>query len=267
MLAGEDTKALERLSRFKSPTDVAKSYMELEAKLSQRPSLMTALPEDAKPEQVAEYRKAKGVPAEATLEAYGVKAPDGYDLNDGEKALLGEVVKDLHGKHYGPKEVNDVLGHYFKAQAATIQNQRKIAIDRQKEWTSAMQGELGRDYEPTIAAASSYLNNQFADKPEVRDEILMAQLPGGGRLGDHPAFIRMVADLAVQNGYTDRIEASSLESGGKSLQQQQQELEALRMTNSELYNAPTTQAKLDKIISLRLSRGEIDESGNEKRRR
>lgn len=266
-MAGDDTKLLETLSRYKTEADMAKAFMEQRKKLSERPSVITHLPDGATPEQIAEFRKARGVPDKGTMEAYGVKTPDGYDLSEGEHGVLEDFVSSMHEKNYGPREVQDVLDQYFQAQESGLQAMRKVAADKQQEWQQALKTELGRDYDASIASAEAYLNSQFDGDEQGKAALLRAQLPGGGFLGDHPKFIKMLVDLATQNGYSDHIEANSMESAGKSLEQQQLEIEALRTSNSQLYNSPQMQAKLDKIIALRVSRGEIDELGNPIRRR
>lgn len=76
-------------------------------------------------------------------------------------------------------------------------------------------------------------------------------------------------DLALQNGFTDRIEANAMESNGKSLAEQHLELQQMQMKDPQRYALPETQAKLDKILETRIKRGELDEFGREvpKRRR
>ncbi len=266
-MAGDDTKALERLARFKTPADVWNSYREAETKLREKPSLMTSLPEGATEDQIKEYREAKGVPETGSLDGYGIKAPDGYEISEGEKELLDGIVSDLHAKHYGKAEVNDMLDHYFRVQHATLQQKRQTAAELQSEWQANLRKDLGRDYDATIASAEAYLNNLFGDDQDAKTALLSAQLPGGGYLGDYPQFIRMTADLALQNGFTDRIEANALESGGKSLAEQQREIEGLLTSDPAKYNDPQTQARYEKIIGLRMDRGELDDLGNEKRRR
>lgn len=266
MLAGEDAKALERFARYKTPADVGKALIEAQTKLSQRPE-MPKLADNATPEQISEYRKSMGVPTEGTLEAYGVKAPDGYKMSDAEKGVLGDFAKLMHAKHVPAPIVKEATDYFFRQQSATEQALARQDIDKQKEWQGVLQDKLGREFEPMIAAGEAFLNQHFSDNPDAKNELLNARLPGGGRLGDNPAFIEMIIDLGMKNGFTDRIEANSLESGGKSLEAQQNELEALRNTDRTRYNLPETQAKLDKIIGLRLSRGEIDELGNPVRKR
>lgn len=265
-LSGGDAKSLERLSRYKTEGDVVKALFESQDKLRSRPDI-PKLMDNATPEQVAEYRKAMGVPGDGTLDAYGIKAPDGYAMTESETGLVSDFVKLMHGKHAPVGQVKEAVDFYFRSQAAAEQQVAKLDIAKQKEWQTQLRDSMGRDFEPMVAAGEAFLTSHFAETPEIKDELLNARLPGGGRLGDHPAFIGLISDLALQNGFTDRIEATAMESGGKSLEQQQTELEKLQFSNPTLYNDPATQAKLDKIIGLRLSKGEIDSDGNPVRRR
>jgi hypothetical protein len=272
VLAGEDVKAIEELSRFPSAKEFLKSNRELRQKLSQRAE-PAKLPDNATPEQVAEYRKAQGVPdvaADATpdkyMEAYGVKIPDGVQLGEVEKGMLGDFAKTMHAAHMPPAAVKQAADFWFKAQAANEQAIRNIDLQRDKEWVAQAREQLGKDYDGLVAGANDYLT-QLVPDDTVRSELLNARLPGGGLISAHPAFIQIMTTAAAQNGFTDRIESASLESGGKSLEQQQMEIEALRRTDVKLYNTPAVQEKLDKLIELRLKRGEIDELGNPTRRR
>ncbi len=271
--AGEDTKALETFARFKTEADFGKAFLEQQKTLSKRAEPVR-LAENATPEQIGEWRKGLGLPElagdakpESYMEAYKIAIPQGYEASEVEKGMLSDFAKQAYAKGWSPAEVKGATDFFFEQQAANQQALNKIDSERQQEWQGQLTKELGRDYQPTVDAATAYLNNAFADNPEAKGEILHARLPGGGFLGDHPAFVKMVADLALQNGYTDRIEANSLESNGKSLEAQQQEIEALQFKDSARYNLPETQQKLNKIIELRLSRGEIDEQGEPVRNR
>lgn len=272
MLAGEDTKALERLARYNNPTDVTKALIEAQTKLSQR-SEPPKLPDNATPQQVAEWRKGLGVPdvaadakADAYLAAYGIKAPEGYEVSPVESSMLEGFAKHAYDQGLSPRDVKASADFFFKAQAQTAQAMQQRDMARQKEWITELRDEWGRDFDARLAAGEAFLNQRFNGNDAAKRSLLTAQLADGGRLGDNPEFIRLVSDLAMQNGFTDRIEANALESNGKSLAERQSELETLRRTNRELYNDPATQDQLKKIYQLRLTRGEIDEQGNEIRK-
>lgn len=272
LIAGDDPKGIEMLARFKQPGDLLKSYREAQTKISQK-SGPVSLPENATPEQIGEYRKGLGLPEiqgdakpDAYMQAYGIKAPEGYAMSEVEKGMLSDFTREAYEKGMSPREVKASADFFFKQQAASMQALNKISADRHKQWDKALKSELGDQYDDMVAAGNSFMKAQFADNEEGMHELLNATLPGGGLLGNHPVFIKLLTDLALQNGYTDRIEATSLESNGKSLAAQQSEIEKLMHSDRAAYNRPETQDRLKKIISLRQSRGEIDEWGNERKR-
>ena len=187
-------------------------------------------------------------------------------MSNVEKGMLSEFAKAMHAANTPPAIMQAAAGEFFKVQAATKQHMQTTNREQAKQWQDSLRDELGsKEYDARKTAAVAYLQQQFDGRDEDMHNILGAQLPGGGRLGDHPWFFNMIAEKAMGAGFTDRIEANALESTGKSLADQQREIEGLWMTDRAAYDAK--QAQLDKIIALRISRGELDENGNEKARR
>lgn len=266
-LSGGDEKLLSELSRLKSPTDIAKEYVRQKQELS-KPRAPLTLAKDATPEQIAEYRKAVGVPDAGTIEAYGIAAPEGYELSEVEKGALSDLTKSAHAANLPTGAVKTIADVFFRNQAANQQAMNKLDGERSKAWKADLQSEMGKDFEPMVGAAEAYLTQQFGDDAEGKAELLSARLPGGGKLGDHPFFVKIMVDAALKNGFADRIEGNEIETaGGKPLGEQQLEIERLQFSDRARYNLPATQARLDKIIAARVARGEIDEMGNETRRR
>lgn len=269
MMAGEDADAIKALSRFQKPTDLLKSYQEAQKALSKRAEPMR-LTDQSTPEQVAEFRKAAGVPdiskdasVDDVIKAYGISPPQGYEMNETNKGLVGDFVKEMNAAHLPPDVVKKATDFYFKQDAAIQQAVRKDNTDKMKSWQNELRDELGAgEYDGQQAAAKRWMTEQFGDDADAMQNILQAQLPGGGRLGDHPWFFKLIASQAMGAGYTDRIEANALESSGKTLADQQKEIEDLRRTDRSKYDSPQTQQRLDRIISLRHQRGEIDDYGN-----
>lgn len=274
MLAGDDPKALEAAARYKEPTELMKAFLEQRGKLSQRAEPIE-ITDQSTPEEIAAYRKRGEVPEVsreakdvAYAEAYGLKAPDGYEMTEVEKAYLGQFAKRMNSAHVPKRIVQKVVGEHFSMQVALKEQGEKLAVAKQREWQGKLRDELGsREYEARQTAAKAWLESQFRDTPEEMVNLLNAQLPGGGRLGDHPWMFNLVVDKAMGDGFTDRIEANSLESGGKSLAQQQEELEAARRKDRRAFSESGGEEKLKKIYGLRQGRGEMDEWGNEVRKR
>src|SRR5688572_23894721 len=85
-LAGEDKKTLERLGRMASPADLLKSYRALEQKISAG-ELKKGLPENATPEQVAEWRREQGLPEKPEGYLENLSLPDGVVLGEADKPM------------------------------------------------------------------------------------------------------------------------------------------------------------------------------------
>lgn len=276
-VAGDDPKALETLSRMKAPADLWKSYSELRGKLSQAQKPATLkLAEDATPEQVAEYRKAFDVPDvpkeakdAAYAEAYGIKPPEGYELSEVEKSLLGAFAKKMNASHAPKAFVQKAVAEHFAIQQSLASQAETVAKERARGWQNDLRNEWGvREYDGRMAAANAWVKETFRENPEAFEEMRLAQLPGGGRLGDLPAFIRMIVDNAMAAGHTDRIEANALEAGGKSLAEQRAEINSWRFTDRARFNeAAAPGGRLERIIAAQLNRGEIDENDNPIRKR
>ena len=98
-LAGKDEKELARLKRFASIENLHKSYREMEKRLSAARAVPT-LPENATEEQVAEYRKAIGVPE--TPEGYGLKFADELKPTETDNELLNGFASHMHGRNQTP---------------------------------------------------------------------------------------------------------------------------------------------------------------------
>ena len=274
-MAGEDAKALETLARYQKPADFLKAHNELRGKLSERQAPVR-LADNATPEQVTEYRKSLGLPEIGTdakpddyMKAYKIEPPAGMQLNEMQKGMLGDFSKLAYEKGWSPAEIKGATDFYFQQEAANAQALNRAAVGRQKEWQNGLRDELGsREYEAQQAAATEWLKAQFGEDQDAFIEITRAQLPGGGYLGDHPWFFKTIAGLAMGDGYTDRIEAAALESTGKSLAQQQSEIDNLRFKDKAAYDeAMKSGGKYEKILSARMAKGEIDDNGNETKRR
>lgn len=275
MMAGDDTKAAERLARFQSPTDLWKSYRELEGKMSQRAE-PARLPDNATPEQLGEWRKGLGLPEikdgkpEDYAAAYKIEPPKGYDLTQTEKAMLGDFAKTAYEAGLEPRAVKQATDFFFQQQAAQTQVMNRANVENQKAWQNGLRDELGsKEYEIQLGAANAYLKEMFGDDEAGMQGFLHAQMPGGGKVGDHPQVFKMLAKLALGEGYGDRIIGNTIEAqGGKPLGQQQKEIEGLRFKDKAAYDeAMKPGGKYEQILAARQQRGELDDFGNEVRRR
>src|SRR5206468_684958 len=99
-LAGDDKAFLKRLERFTDPAAVAKSYRELETKVSA--PKVNAPPADASPEQVAAWRKDQGLPETPDAYISGLEMPDGVVFGDADQPVLQKFAATAHEMNIPP---------------------------------------------------------------------------------------------------------------------------------------------------------------------
>lgn len=192
-MAKGDDKKLERLKRFTSPEALAESYIEIEKKL-RAGQIQKPLGKDSTPEEIAEYRKAYGIP----------ESPDKYDLELGDGYVIGEDIKPqvdsflekMHGVNAQPEVVKQALKTYFEMQAA--QDAAYIAEQNElKEKTvTELRQEWGASYDRNINVLKGFIQNQFG---EAADSVLSATDLNGVPLMNNPTIIRKFAQLAFDN--------------------------------------------------------------------
>lgn len=86
MMAGGDEKFRKQLERYQSPADVGKKGRELEAKLSSG-EYRRDLPRDATPEQLAEWKRERGLPEGVEGYLDNLMLPDGVVLGENDKPV------------------------------------------------------------------------------------------------------------------------------------------------------------------------------------
>ena len=244
------------LSRWKSAGEFAKDWARQKGELSKRAE-GGAFPDKGTPEQQAAWRKANNVPDAGTLDGYGIKAPDGYEMSNVEKAALGELASGMHGLNVAAPVMQKITDTFFRAQAANQQMLNELDNAKQKEGRAAFDKEHGKDAEQYLSVANVAFE-QIVPDADVRTAILNARLPGGGKLASHPAFMNLMVEYGLKTGFGDRIEAGGMESGGKSLAEQRREFDEMRRKDPARYNQPENQKKYERILDLMVARGEID---------
>lgn len=189
-IAGTDEKLLKRLERFVEPADVVKSWRELEA---QRDSgkLRPARPgADAKPEDIAAWRKENGIPEKP--EDYKLELPSGLVPGEEDKPLLASFLADALEAELTSAQASRVADWYYKTLDAghKAREEQDSAVRRQTE--DVLRQDWGGDYRPNTSIANQTLAETYGTFAE---QLVAARLPDGTLLGDHPEFIRGNAKL------------------------------------------------------------------------
>ncbi len=189
--AGEDKAFLKTLDRFSTKGDFAKSYRELQAKVSQGVKPAT-LPDNPTPEQVAAWRKDNGIPE--TAAGYDVALGQGHVWADADKPLLDSFTAAAHEANLKPGEVKAVLGWYDQMQRGQAAQMAEADSSFRAQAEDALRKEMGGDFRANMNGISNMLNSML--DAETQNHLLTARLANGRMLGDDPRFVKMFAQLA-----------------------------------------------------------------------
>lgn len=192
-IAGDDSKALQRLQRFPDVGSVFKSFRELEAKFSSG-QVKQPLPENPTPEQIAEYRQANGIPEKFT--DYNIELSDGLVIGEADRPLVDAVLERAHAVNAPPEVVNAVVDEFFHIQEERIA-QRQVADESDKATLiETLKGEWGGDFRPNMLAVNNTLVAHLGQ--DMTDLLLTARLADGTVFGNNIEMTRGIARLAKE---------------------------------------------------------------------
>jgi hypothetical protein len=247
----EREKELKRLARFASLENLYKSQREIERKMSAG-MLKPTLDPEASEAEVAEYRKAHGIPAEATAEAYGVKFPEGYQPNEADQADVSSFLAEMHKDNVPPATVQKVWNQYLGIRQKAEQQLYEAAQQQTINYKAELKAEYGRDFDRNVRLGNAHLIQAVGE--DQAKAFMALTLADGTKLGDNPAFVRYIVNQALATSDEAALATSEFGDSGKSLDDQYKELLALRSTDPKTYHSAETQDKLMKLAARRAAK-------------
>lgn len=182
--SGKDDKAKRILGRYSTPENVAKAYLSLRTQLDSGEYKRHSLPDGAKDEDVAAYRKAWGIPD--TPEGYA----EGREFDENDKAVLGSFTALAHEKHL-PKAAVDVAFDWYKGfMDETRAAQAEFDNQRHAEAEDALRAEWGAEYRSVNNATTNLL------KSAGLEGLLEARMADGTRLADSVEARKWLSQVA-----------------------------------------------------------------------
>lgn len=188
--AGDNADDLKVLERFTSKADFMKSWKEQRATIAQNKAAKP-LAKDAKPEEVAEWRKANGIPEKA--EDYYNALPEGMVFGEEDKPGVTKFLTDMHALNAPPAMVSKALEVFVAAQqeAAEARSEKDLA-DRDST-SETLRAEWGADYKANVNAMSAFVK---ANVPEAdQANFLNGRMGDGTPIFSHPGMVKAFAQL------------------------------------------------------------------------
>lgn len=256
-LAGEDEKELKQVSRYQSPEDVWKKARALERRLSSG-ELKPALPKDAKPEEIAAWRKDNGIPE--APEKYDLKFDTGLVIGKEDQPIIADFLKTAHAKNYQPDQAKEAVQWYFKERERQAQERADKDENDRVAVLDTLNAEYGGQYRRNINLVEGVLS-KFPES--VREAIKAARLPDGMALFNHPDTLRGFVALALEVNPAGVVVPNGGGDLGKSMTDRYTDIQKFRRDNRADYNKDSKLQKEERdLISAMVKQGLMDDKGN-----
>lgn len=252
-LAGGDEKELARLKRFASIENYHKSNRELLKKFSAGQTGST-LPDDAKPEEIAAYRKAAGIPE--APEGYGLAYPETMKPTEADAAVLGEFQKHMHAAHVPPAAAKAAFDFYLKnmgdgatAKAEAIQ---QATAQNLAEVRSAMPG---AEFKRNMTLTQDFLAKHFDGSEQALDTVLDAVVMsehGPVKIRNYAPFLKGFAGMARSYADDEALIGGDGAGGGKNIDDEYKDLVTKSVGPTRLTAAEQT--RLTQLAEARAKR-------------
>lgn len=248
-VSGGDESATKLLERYATPDAFGKAHLEAVKKISAG-DFAKPLPKDAKPEQVAEWRKANGIPEKP--EQYFEKLPNGRVIGTEDKPLFDALASRLHGKNVNPEVVHDIVDFYYseivdKETAALVESDKKETA----EYEDAMRKAWGDDYRPNL----NHLSNWMEGLPDGVKKALDGFGADGRKLKNNPDVMQWLGGLAREFNPAGFVTPGGNESMLKSVDDELAKLTAMSgKSSSEYWKGPMAekhQARMRELIAAK----------------
>lgn len=230
-------KLLSRLKRFSTIDDALESFFNADKKIADG-SYKKSLGDKATPEEIAEYRKANGIPE--THDKYLEKLPDGLVIGEEDKPFIEKFTKAFHDKNADPAVVAAAIKTYYEVvdEQEGLRAEANAAAKTVTE--DELRGEWGADYRANTNLINAFISSMPKD---LQEELFQSAKPDGTQIMNNPAMLKWLAQQARELNYTGAVLPSG-EASAKGLESELNEMKALMGNASSKYWKGPESAKL-----------------------
>jgi hypothetical protein len=231
-------KELKQLERYVDPTAIAAKTRELEARFS-RGGLVKVPGKDAKEEEVAEFRKALGIPEKAEDYTKDIQLENGAVIGDIDKPVVDYFAEQAHKDGMTPQAFNGLLNAYY----AREEEQAAALDEADDQFKNESIQELKEEYGAAYRRYTNSVGSLFATAPGGLDlqseNSLYARLMGGrmadGKIiGNDPDMVRFLVSLSREVNPIATVTEGGDQSG-KSVDAELKEIAKFRRENKREY--------------------------------
>jgi hypothetical protein len=241
-MASGDAAFEKTLERYASPQAFAEAHRALVAKVSSGEFKAVAKPppENATPEQLAEWKKEQGLPLEAKGYVEAIKLPAGQVLGEADKPLIDNFAATALAQNMPASAVNFAVNWYYANQA----EQAKARATADHDLMAASQAELEKEWGPAFTENQNRMALLAEGNEAVYSTIVNARTADGKVLGNTAEFNRFLTQISrmVYPSYTPTVPGSEL--GGQSIETEMKQIESIMGDPRSAYNEKNSSGQL-----------------------
>jgi hypothetical protein len=194
-------KAEAYIARRSSPYDILNGAMSADDKIAEltRDRIKIPTGKDDDPKDVAAFRKAMGIPD--SPDKYEVKVPKEYgELSELDTELKDAFLERALSTGMSQKQVDLAMDNYFAIEKVKAAEQAKLVLASSTAAQDELRVHFGKEYRQSVELTNRFfaegLGKNGMAEAEDRREFLSKRFADGTALGEHPAFVKFMAELA-----------------------------------------------------------------------
>ncbi len=242
-LSGGDDDISRMVARYRSPAAFAKAFAAQRQKIAES-SKVPELAENATEEQVAEYRKAMGLPDK--FDDYAVGFSEDFKGEDGDDALVKEFAQSMYDNHVPPKYAQAAIDYYQNLMMKGEQNINENAAAVKRETYDALKAEWGKEFDANRNAIDVYLTETMGQ--DGRAVMNGLRLSDGSSLLDNAHLLRLLAQPARDYVGGEALVSGSMSQTAEDVAKSLNDLMALRLSDPQKYQSASVQKEVAELF-------------------
>lgn len=234
-MAGGDEDILKVLQRYTDPKQAGKALREQQKALSSRKPEIQKPGKDATEEQIAEFRKASGLPLSADDYIKNLSMPDGRSIGEEDKKLVSDFAKEVGlstEAGLSQAQFDKAISWYYRTQQAQMDQIATEDHNNRVLTEDALRQEFGADFRANINA----IGTLFDGAPKgLKDRLLSGRMADGRRLGDDKDMVVFLSRLARDLNPAATITPANGQTPGATVDSRIAEIEKTMANNPDAY--------------------------------
>lgn len=246
--SGDDDKFKSQLERFDTPAAMGKAFREAQGKISSG-NLRAPLDAEATPEDVAAYRTANGIPADA--DGYFKDLPEGLVIGEADKEIFGDFAGAMHDMNVEPAVMHKVIEWYNNFAEGQQDQMAELDNGHHQETEDSLRTEWGTDYRANINLVGAHIEATFSE--EDAEALLNARDADGRAIMNRPGILAGFASSSRQLNPINQLAPKTGVTASETLNDEIAGIEKVMREDRKAYNSDEKmQSRYRELLQIRI---------------